>query len=237
MNILLLGYGKMGKTIEKIATDRGHSIVGKIDDPSASRDNFNSENTDVAIEFSQPSAAVDNIRWCLENNIPIVSGTTGWLDKFEEMRTICENNKSVLFYASNYSLGVNIFFRLNAYLARMMEHADGYEVLLKEIHHLQKLDSPSGTAITLAEGILAHLSKKTSWNEGKTADTSVLEIEALREPDVPGTHQVSYESAEDRIDIIHTAHSRQGFALGAVLVAEWIPGRTGVLGMDDFLDF
>ena len=227
----------MGKTIEQIAIDRGHSIVGKIDGPADSREGYNSENTDVAIEFSQPSAAVENIKWCLEQKIPVVSGTTGWLDQFEEIKALCEANGSAMFYASNYSLGVNIFFRLNKYLARMMDHAEGYDVFMKEIHHLQKLDSPSGTAITLAEGIINHLKQKNSWKEGDSNEPNVLNIEALREPDVPGTHSVTYESEEDRIEITHTAHSRKGFALGAVLVAEWLPGKRGVQGMDDFLEF
>ncbi len=237
MNILLLGYGKMGQTIEQLALNRGHTIAGIIDDASQDKSSFNSQNTDVAIEFSQPDAAVDNIRWCLETGIPVVSGTTGWLDRFEEVESHTKSTGGALFYASNYSLGVNIFFKLNKFLARMMSHTSGYDTGITEIHHTQKKDSPSGTAITLAEGILEHLPNKSKWQEGTGGTSDILEIESIREPEVPGTHIIKYHSEEDSIEIKHTAHSRKGFALGAVLVAEWIPGKQGVLGMDDFLEF
>lgn len=237
MKILLLGYGKMGQTIEKIARDRGHVISGIIDRQAQDKSAYNAENTDVAIEFSQPDAATDNIRWCLEKGIPVICGTTGWLDKFDEMEAMTNEQQGTLFYASNYSLGVNIFFRLNKYLAKMMSHTSGYEAGITEIHHTQKKDSPSGTAITLAEGIIGLLPHMKNWQEGEVTAPDTLKIESIREPEVPGTHIIEYRSDEDTIQIKHTAHSRKGFALGAVLVAEWIPGKQGVLGMDDFLEF
>jgi 4-hydroxy-tetrahydrodipicolinate reductase len=236
MNILLLGYGKMGQTIEKIAIERGHTISGIIDHKDQDKSSFNAQNTDVAIEFSQPDAAVQNIHWCISNNIPVISGTTGWLEKYDEIADATAAHHGTFFYASNYSLGVNIFFRLNKYLAKMMGHTSGYEVSISETHHIQKKDSPSGTAITLAEGIIDALPHKTTWKEDNPAPDTVS-IQSLREPNVPGTHVINYESAEDSIQITHTAHSRKGFALGAVLVAEWLPQHQGVLGMDDFLEF
>lgn len=232
MKIALLGYGKMGKEIEIIAIKRGHSIVIKADIDSV----YDIKEADVAIDFSVPSAAVGNITNCLENNIPVISGTTGWLDKFDEVVDLCKQKNGAFIYASNFSLGVNIFFELNKTLAKMMSHLEQYKVNMEEIHHTQKLDAPSGTAITLAEGVIEN-SKYENW---KLSDDNPKEkdipISAKRIEKVPGTHTVSYESEVDRIDIRHTAHNRQGFALGAVVAAEWIIGKTGVFTMKDVLN-
>ena len=237
MNILLLGYGKMGKAIEKIAEERGHRISGRIDDPSQSRDEFTSDNTDVAIEFSQPESAVDNIKWCLDRDIPVVCGTTGWLDHWDDMVTLCQQKNGSFFYASNYSIGMNIFMALNRYLGEIMEHFPAYDIGIQEIHHTEKKDAPSGTAITLATEIISRISRKKSWDIDDQDASEQLQIQAIREPDVPGTHSVVYSSEEDEIQLKHTALTRKGFARGAVLVAEWLPGKKGPLGMTDFLDF
>lgn len=236
MNILLLGYGKMGKTIEKIAAHRGHTIVGKIDETNQDTlHNFDSTNTDVAIEFSQPSAAYENIKYCINNGIPAVSGTTGWLDKKGDIEELCKIKNGAFFYASNFSVGVNLFFKLNQQLARLMAPFNEYDIELEEIHHTQKKDAPSGTAITLAEGIINNNDSKGEWELDKKSEESHIPIFAKRIDDVPGTHTIAYKSDVDDIEITHTAHSRQGFAQGAVMVAEWIKNRKGVLSMDDFL--
>lgn len=237
MNILLLGYGKMGQAIEKIAQERGHNIVGKINiDNRKDLENINPADVDAAIEFSQPDAAVENITYCLKNNIPVVSGTTGWLDKKPSIEALCKEKDGAFFYASNYSIGVNLFFKLNKILAKMMDKYSDYDVAMEEIHHTEKKDSPSGTAITLAEGITENLERKNVWSEGKTEVTkSEIDIKSLRIDKVPGTHTVSYKSVIDDIEIKHTAHSRKGFATGAVMASEWLKGKTGVFGMDDFL--
>ena len=231
MKIALLGYGKMGKTIEKIAESRGHSIVLKIDEHSAA---YDIRQADIAIDFSIPSVAFKNIKNSLEHNIPVVSGTTGWLDNLNEAKEICRKNDSGFIYASNFSLGVNIFFELNEYLAKMMANLSDYKVSMEEIHHTQKLDAPSGTAITLAEGIIKHSTKK-NWKLDVTNEEDEIPIVAKRIPDVPGTHSIRYSSEVDTIDILHTAHSRQGFALGAVIAAEWLVSRKGVFTMKDVL--
>ena len=235
MNILLVGYGKMGKTIERIALDRGHRIAGKID-----VDNIHELDTiqaDVAIEFSHPDAAYNNVRKCILRKIPVVCGTTGWLDRRGEIEKLTRENDSTFFYASNYSLGVNLFFKLNEQLARMMNQFSAYDVNISEVHHVQKKDAPSGTAITLAEGVLKHLHRKKKWTKTVNGGTDEIEIQSFRIDDVPGTHVIKYSSAIDDIEIKHTAHTREGFALGAVMVAEWIKGRKGVLNMDEFLKF
>jgi 4-hydroxy-tetrahydrodipicolinate reductase len=235
MNIILLGYGKMGKTIEGIALSRGHQIAAKIDVDN--RHDLAAVNGDVAIEFSHPDAAFDNISQCLQMGIPVVCGTTGWLTRRQEIEDLCAKKGGSFFYASNYSLGVNIFFKLNEQLAKMMNSFNDYSISLEEIHHTEKKDAPSGTAITLAEGVLKNVERKTRWiNEVAGADNE-LPIHSLRINEVPGTHTVTYSSAVDDIEIKHTAHSRQGFALGAVLVAEWIRDKKGVLNMNDFLKF
>jgi len=235
MKILLLGYGKMGKTIEKIALDRGHTIVGKIDLQNRSEmDQLGKEDVDVAIEFSAPESAYTNITYCLKKGWPIVCGTTGWLEHRTEIEQLCEEQKGSFFYASNYSIGVNLFFRLNRQLAKLM-NGHGYHASMTEIHHIHKLDAPSGTAITLAEGLIAEDNAITGWRLAPEDLEGFVQIKAEREGEVPGTHIIRYESEVDKIEISHTAHNRAGFALGAVVSAEWLPGKQGVFGMDDLL--
>ena len=241
MQLLLLGYGKMGRTIETLAEARGHTIVATIDQhDEAVWSSLNDQTVDAAIEFSQPDAAVANIRRCLERGIPVISGTTGWLDHKPELDAYCQQQNGAFFYASNFSIGVNLFFRLNEQLARMMNAYPDYEASLEEIHHTEKKDAPSGTALTLMNSVLAALDRKKEWvlqegNQTVSATNEQIVIRSVREGQVPGTHSVHYQSDVDTIEITHTAHSRQGFALGAVLVAEWLPGKKGVLGMNDFL--
>ncbi|MBN3584313.1 4-hydroxy-tetrahydrodipicolinate reductase [Algoriphagus aestuarii] len=240
MNILLLGYGKMGKIIGEIAESRGHSIGGKINIENREElKSLDPKSIDVAIEFSQPEAAFENISWAIQHDIPIVVGTTGWLEKKAEVEEMTRSKNGSFFYASNFSIGVNIFFKVNEFLSKLMNEANGYQVSIEEIHHTAKKDAPSGTAITLAEGIIKNLNSKDSWSlkgEEEKPEQSV-EITSKRIDPAPGTHIIKYESQIDDIEISHTAHSRQGFALGAVLVAEWIPSKKGVLSMDDFLSF
>jgi 4-hydroxy-tetrahydrodipicolinate reductase len=192
---------------------------------------------DAAIEFSQPDAVVENLKFCFEKGIPVACGTTGWLDKRKEMEDLCMKKGGAFFYASNYSLGVNIFFKLNEFLAKLMSAQSGYEASIDETHHTQKKDAPSGTAITLAEGVIKNNQSKKEWALDKAAKPSTLAIHSFRVDPTPGTHIVRYQSAADDIEIKHVAHSREGFALGAVLVAEWISGKSGVFTMDDFLKF
>lgn len=240
MNILILGYGKMGKIISEIAESRGHSIAAKINiDNRHELDQLNPAEIDVAIEFSQPEAAVENIKWAISKGIPIVSGTTGWLAQKPELDKMTLAHDGAFFYASNYSIGVNIFFKVNQFLAKLMAEQNDYKVSMEEVHHTEKKDAPSGTAITLAEGILEQITQLKTWklSEEVSAREQVLPITAKRIDPAPGTHIIRYQSAIDDIEISHTAHSRQGFALGAVLVAEWIKDKKGVLSMDDFLSF
>lgn len=235
MKILLLGYGKMGKAVEKIALERGHEIAGRIDE--SNQNDLQGIQADVAIEFSQPEAAYNNVRFCLENNIPVACGTTGWLDKKPEIEKLTKTCNGAFFYASNFSVGVNIFFRLNEYLARMMQRFPQYDVAIDEVHHTEKKDAPSGTAITLAESIIKYSGVKKNWVKKETQNPNDLLITSFRIDQVPGTHLVKYASPIDDIEIRHIAHSREGFARGAVLVAEWLPDKKGVLGMEDFLQF
>lgn len=230
MNIALFGYGKMGKMIESLALQKNHTIVAKIDIDTK---NIDFSKIDVAIDFSQPSAAFDNIKMCLENQTPIISGTTGWLAKYNDAVALCNQNNGAFIYASNFSLGVNLFFELNDYLAKMMSNLRDYSVSLEEIHHTHKLDAPSGTAITLAEGIIKN-TDYTCWKLDATEDR-ILPITAIREGNVPGTHSINYQSTVDSIEIKHTAYSREGFALGALTAAEWIVGKHGVFTMKDVL--
>lgn len=231
MKIGLFGYGKMGKMIERIAQDRGHSIIAKID---ADAQHIDYATMDVAIDFSMPDAAYNNITGCFENGVPVISGTTGWLDRYSEAVAICEKHQGAFIYASNFSLGVNLFFELNAQLAKMMAGLKEYNVSMEEIHHTQKLDAPSGTAITLAEGIIQN-SDYEKW-ELDNADEHTIPITSIREGSVPGTHSITYESAVDKIEIKHEAFNREGFALGAVIAAEWLRGKTGVFTMKDVLN-
>ncbi len=230
MKIALLGYGKMGKTIEKLALEKGHSIVFKSTSKS-SEGSF--EEADVAIEFSSPEAAVLNISKALNNGIPVVSGTTGWLEKHSEMVNLCEKRNGSFITASNFSVGVNLFFSINEYAAKLMAPWKEYNVSVEEIHHLQKKDAPSGTAITIAEGILKH-SKKQAWKLD-SSEENMLNITAKREEDVKGTHIISYDSKIDTISFKHEAHSRDGFAVGAILAAEFLKDKKGIFTMKDVL--
>lgn len=230
MKIALLGYGKMGKVIERIALERGHEIVLKKDHDNTFEGLLN---TDVAIDFSVPDSAVGNISECLNNGIPVISGTTGWLTDYPKMAQLCEEKNGSFIYASNFSLGVNVFFELNEYLAKMMANLKQYKVSMEEIHHTQKLDAPSGTAITLAEGVIKH-TDYANWTL-ETPISNEIHIEAKRIENVPGTHSIFYDSEVDQIEIKHTAHSREGFALGAVVAAEWLVGKKGVFTMKDVL--
>ena len=231
MKIALLGYGKMGKVIEKIALERGHEIVLK-------KDEFNTydglSTADVAIDFSIPTAAVSNISSCFHANVPVISGTTGWLEHYDEMVALCKEKNGAFLSSSNFSLGVNIFFELNVYLAKMMAKFDNYRVEMEEIHHTQKLDAPSGTAISLAKGIIEN-SGYSNWTL-ENAKSTEIHIDAVRTENVPGTHTVAYNSEVDTIEIKHTAHNRDGFALGAVIAAEWIVGKKGIFNMKDVLN-
>ena len=235
MKIILLGYGKMGRTIERVAINRGHEISARIDIDN--QNDFDDAEGDVAIEFSHPDAAFSNISRCLVRKLPIVCGTTGWLKRKSEIEDLCKKVNGTFFYASNYSLGVNLFFKVNEYLAKMMNGFPEYEIMMDEIHHMEKKDAPSGTAISLAEGILKNVTRKKSWVSKKTTKPEEIYIGSFRIDQVPGTHVVKYESPVDDIEIKHTAHSRDGFALGAVLVAEWAQNKQGILSMDDFLKF
>lgn len=232
MNIALLGYGKMGKVIEQIAQERGHTIVFR-----SSRDTtIDLSNTDIAIDFSVPDTAVHNISTCFRNNIPVISGTTGWLDNYQNMVDLCQQTNGAFIYSSNFSVGVNLFFELNNHLAKMMANLKQYNVSLEEIHHTQKLDAPSGTAISLAEGIISN-SEYTSWELGNATIENQIPIVAKRIENVPGTHHIEYTSDVDTIKIKHTAHNRNGFALGAVIAAEWLINKKGVFSMKEVLGF
>lgn len=236
MRIALFGYGKMGKEIEQVAIQRGHEIGLKIDihnTDTFSKDELKKCN--VAIEFSTPHSAVSNINKCFDAEIPIVVGTTGWYDKIQEVKKNCSEKNGCLFYASNFSVGVNVFFKVNEYLAKIMNNYPQYKISIEEIHHIHKLDAPSGTAISLAETIVRNTPRKTKWVNHKTDKENELEIISKREGEIPGTHIIKYHSAIDDIEIIHKAHNRKGFALGAVLAAEFIRGKKGIFGMNDLL--
>jgi 4-hydroxy-tetrahydrodipicolinate reductase len=231
MKIALLGYGKMGQVIEKIALQRGHEIVLR----KSIEDSFDGlENADVAIDFSAPDAAVANISTALKLGIPVISGTTGWLNEYENMVQLCKEKNTAFISSSNFSLGVNIFFELNEYLAKIMSKFDAYKVGIEEIHHTLKLDSPSGTAISLANGIIKN-SNYENWTLENPMSNEIV-IDAKRIENVPGTHTVSYNSDVDLIEIKHLAHNREGFALGAIIAAEWILGKKGVFTMKDVLE-
>ncbi len=231
MKIALLGYGKMGKVIEKIALERGHEIVLK-------KDEFNTfdglSTADVAIDFSTPSIAVENISTAINHGIPVISGTTGWLENYPEIERLCNEKKAAFLYGSNFSLGVNLFFELNEYLAKMMAKFKDYKVTMEEIHHTQKLDKPSGTAISLANAIINHTDKNNWAIENPKEDDVFIDVKRI--DDVPGTHSVYYNSDVDFIEIKHIAHNREGFALGAVIAAEWIIGKKGIFSMKDVLN-
>lgn len=236
MKIALIGYGKMGHMIEDIALQRGHEVVLKID--VSNQGDFTQENiskADVAIEFTGPDSAFENVIKCLQLNVPVVSGSTGWNNKMEEAKKLCTANQGSFLHTSNFSIGVNIFFEVNQLLARLMASQPEYEVMMKEIHHTQKKDAPSGTAVTLAEQILFHLPGKKSWVNTATNNKEEISIISERMDPAPGTHEVKYFSEIDDIKIIHTAHNRKGFALGAVLAAEYIFEKKGIFSMKDVL--
>ena len=237
MRVAIIGYGKMGHEIEQVLLQRGHSVALIIDQNNAG--DLNAENLaeiDVAIEFTTPDTAYTNVRTCIECGTPVVSGTTGWHDKLEELQALCKEKNSTMIWSSNYSLGVNITFRLNRYLAELMNRFDAYNIAIEEIHHTQKKDAPSGTAISLANDILARVERKSEWlNEATTADNAI-EIISLREGTVPGTHTVTYTSEDDKIEIKHTLFSRRALALGAVVAAEFVAPRKGVFTIDDLFE-
>jgi 4-hydroxy-tetrahydrodipicolinate reductase len=247
MKIALLGYGKMGKIIEKIAISRKHEIVLTIDHDTL--DDLTVENlqkADVVIDFTMPASVLGNIKHCFDAGVPIIVGTTGWYDQIPQIKQLCEQGNNTLLYGSNFSVGVNIFFHINRLLARVMNNYPYYDVQVEEIHHTQKLDSPSGTAITIAEGILDNLKTKSEWvnvlttddkSDDDTVSNNQLLIESLRIDSVPGTHTVIYDSEVDTIEFKHTAHNRNGFALGAVLAAEWIQDKKGFYSVDAMFDF
>lgn len=235
MKIALLGYGKMGKEIEAIALQRNHTIVLKVGQTNATTFSIDElKQADVAIEFSTPHTVITNINKCFEAQVPIVVGTTGWYDQFSEIENNCVQKNGTLFYASNFSLGVNLFMKVNSYLAELMNKYDTYNVEMEEIHHIHKLDKPSGTAITLANQIIEKLDRKTNWSIDTKA-TNTLFIEDKREGEVPGTHIIKYKSEVDDIEIMHKAHNRKGFALGAVVAAEFLKGKKGIFTMKDLL--
>ena len=235
MKIALIGYGKMGKAIEKIALKKGHEIVARFS--SQGIDNELLASADVAIEFSKPDVAIQNIKTCFELNVPVICGTTGWLEQKEDVLQAVNRTNNAFLYASNFSIGVNLFFAINKYVAQIMNEQAQYDVRVEEIHHTAKLDAPSGTAISIANDILANLDRKTKWVSGKSENQTDLSIFAVREDPVSGTHIITYDSPIDSIEIKHTAHSREGFAAGAVLAAEWILGKKGVFSMNDVLGF
>ena len=236
MKIALIGYGKMGKAIEEIAVSKGHEIVLKIDANNTS--DFTKENiqkANVAIEFTGPDTAFENISKCIQWGVPVISGSTGWLDHFEKAKKLCEEKKGCLLYASNFSIGVNLFFEINKQVAALMEPYDNYNVSMTEIHHTEKKDAPSGTAISLAEQILAQIGRKKKWVNETSSEASDLIIRSERIDPAPGTHTVSYDSPIDSIEITHTAHTRKGFASGAVLAAEFANQKMGIFTMKDVL--
>ena len=239
MNIALIGYGKMGKEIEQVALSRGHKITLLVDAHNAKTySKADLQTADVAIEFSTPESAIDNIYKSFDAGIPIVVGTTGWNNRLEEVKKNCLEKKQTLFYASNYSIGVNLFFKLNQFLAKLMNGYQGYQVSLEEIHHTHKLDSPSGTAISLANQMIEQLDVKQKWINSITSNKNELAIISKRLDEVPGTHSITYKSTEDEISISHVAYSRKGFALGAVVAAEWIKDKkSGMYGMEQLMEF
>lgn len=238
MKIALIGYGKMGKEIEQIALTRGHEITLKVDISNANTYTVDElKKADVAIEFSTPESAINNIFRCFEANVPVVVGTTGWLNKLEEVKQKCSKGDHSLFYASNYSIGVNLFFKVNEYLAKLMNNYPDYNVTMEEIHHVHKLDAPSGTAISLANQIIDQIQHKEKWINENSTNKNELSIISKRIDEVPGTHTVTYGSAVDEINITHIAHNRKGFALGAVIAAEWVKDKKGVYGMNDLMNF
>jgi len=238
LKIALIGYGKMGKMIEQIALGRGHEVVCKLSHESNAKEWKAISKADVAIEFTKPDSAIENIKKCFTLNIPVVVGTTGWYEKLDEIKSICLRDKQALLTASNFSIGVNLFFHINKILAQAMENLPEYNVEIEEIHHTQKLDAPSGTAITIAQGILSELRRKIDWKlDTEISSQTDLSIKSIRTDDVPGTHSVKYSSSIDDIEIKHVAHNRSGFATGAVVAAEWLADKKGAFNMSDIIGF
>jgi 4-hydroxy-tetrahydrodipicolinate reductase len=235
MKIALIGFGKMGKEIEKIALSKGYEITLKVTSSNTDFTAKDLQGTDVAIEFSRPEYAISNIKKCFEANVPVVVGTTGWYEQFDQIRSLCLENKQALLYATNFSVGVNIFFKINTMLAKFMNNQPQYAIEVEEIHHTQKLDAPSGTGISLAEQIIENNDNLDSWKNELTDTKNELPIVSKRIDKVPGTHEVIYKSGVDTIEIKHTAHNRSGFAQGALLAAEWLADKEGVFTMDDVL--
>lgn len=235
MKVAIIGYGRMGATIAKILEKRNHEIVARFDSKGIDEEQL--AKADVAIEFSRPEAAFENLVACFKHKVPVVCGTTGWLAKFDEASKLCNENEGALLYASNFSLGVNIFFEINKYVARIMDAYSQYDISMEEIHHTTKLDKPSGTAITLAEQIIEYVKRKEGWTLDKQHDSHQIEIDAIREENVPGTHSINYNSDIDSIEITHTAHGRMGFAFGAVVAAEFLHHKQGIYSMKDVLNF
>ncbi len=239
MKIALFGYGKMGKVIEACAEKNGHEITARINGASP-KESFNYSSTDVIIEFSRPESAVENIRFAIEQRIPIVVGTTGWYDQLEELTNYCSEKNGALLHATNFSIGVNVFFALNRYLAKIMNGLPQYTADILEIHHTEKLDAPSGTGITLAEELIQESQQFTSWQNKKPGDikeSTVLPLASERTEGVPGTHTVNYQSTIDSISMTHTAHNREGFAMGSILAADWLKDKKGVYNIQDILNF
>jgi 4-hydroxy-tetrahydrodipicolinate reductase len=238
MKIALIGYGKMGKAIEQIALQKGHEIVLKIaDDNLQDFTSVNIQKADVCIEFSTPHTAFENVKKCLEAKVPVVCGTTAWLQQLDEAKKITIENNTAFLYASNFSIGVNLFFKINKYIANLMNGFEEYDVNMVEVHHTEKKDAPSGTAVTLAEGIIENSPLKKNWINTETTNKNELQIISKRIDPAPGTHTINYNSAIDTITIEHTAHSRQGFAMGALVAAEFLVGKKGIFSMDDVLKF
>lgn len=236
MKIALWGYGKMGKAIDALIDPSQHEVILRIGRDEQQALSFETlQQADVVIEFTTPESAFENLRFCLEAGMPVVSGSTGWLDQMPAIQALCTKRGGAFFYAPNFSIGVNLFFAVNQFLGELMEPWSDYQVQLKEIHHTEKKDAPSGTAVWLAEALLKALDRKTNWVNQPSERPEDLVIRSLREPQVPGTHVVQYQSAIDTIEIKHTAHSREGFARGAILAAEWIQGKAGFFGMADLL--
>jgi 4-hydroxy-tetrahydrodipicolinate reductase len=238
MRIILIGYGKMGHTLADLAPVHGHEVVGIVDQHATTQriEDFTLATADVAIEFTHPESAFENVKACLRQGLPVVCGSTGWLHHFDEAKALCQDLGGSLFYASNFSVGVNLFFHFNEYIAaKMNQFAAGYDVEMTEIHHVHKVDQPSGTALTAAQGILANFSAKTTWRNAPAQAPEELAVLSERRGEVVGTHEVRYVSAADTIELRHEAHSREGFAAGALLAAGWLPGRPGVFGMNDLL--
>lgn len=237
MKIAIFGYGKMGKEIEKILIQRGHEVVEKITSKS-DKNAIDPTNIDVVIEFSSPHAAAANIRYCIQHKLPVIIGTTGWYNQFDQLTKSCIDNNTAMVYGTNFSIGVNIFFTINSALAKIMNANLGYECTVKEVHHTEKKDAPSGTGITIAEDIIAEMNTYEKWenvNKAEISGPNVLSLASERLPDVPGTHIVSYENDIDRIDLIHTAKNRTGFALGSVMAAEWIKNKQGVFSIKEIM--